>query len=227
MRQRRWLELIKYYDCSSNYHLGKANAVVDALRRKERLNVLKVVEELAKKLKKLGIEIRVPRGNNEQLYEIIFHPELMERIKKCQEEDMNQGLDNWTGEEVCTQKDIKGMFRFSSRIWIPNTTELKNEILREANNSKFSLHPGRTKMYQDLKNFWWPRMKREEITVDFVVGIPRTKSNHDAIWIIVDRLMNSAHFLPINERYSLDKLVKMYLDEIVTGHEVPILIISD
>ena len=52
--------------------------------------------------------------------------------------------------------------RFSSRIWIPNVTELKNEILREAHNSKFSIHPRSTKMYQDLKkNFWWPGMKKE------------------------------------------------------------------
>ncbi|KAL8088472.1 hypothetical protein AgCh_038299 [Apium graveolens] len=125
--------------------------VVDALSRKERLNEIKVSEELARELEKLEIEVRVPEGNKEQLYEITFQPELMERIRNYQEEVMNQGLDNLTGEKDCTQKDNKGIFRFSSRIWIPNVTELKNEILREAHNSRFSIHSGSTKMYQDLK----------------------------------------------------------------------------
>ena len=56
--------------------------------------------------------------------------------------------------------------------------------------------------------------------MDFIVGLPRTKANHDAIWVIVDRLTKSAHFLPINERFSLDKLVHMYLKEIVVRHGV-------
>ncbi|KAL8147188.1 hypothetical protein AgCh_004783 [Apium graveolens] len=96
-------------------------------------------------------------------------------------------------------------------------------------------------MYQDLKkHFWWPGMKKkiaewvskchwkwEEIAMDFVVGLPRTRSNHDAIWVIIDRLNKSAHFLPINEKYSLEKLVKIYLDEIVSKHGVPVSIVSD
>ncbi|KAL8114622.1 hypothetical protein AgCh_021469 [Apium graveolens] len=160
----------------------------------------------------------------------------MERIRKCQEEVMNKGLDDLTGEEVCTQKDSKGMFRFSSRLWIPNISERKNEVLREAHNYRFSIHPGSIKMYKDLKkNLWWPRMRKEiadwwkweEIAMDFVVGLPKTKSNHDTIWVIIDRLTKSAHFLPINERYSLERLVKIYLDEIVTKHGVPVSIILD
>ena len=143
-------------------------------------------------------------------------------------------------------------------------TELKNDILQEAHNSKYSIHPGSTKMYRDLKeNYWWPDMKREiaewvskcytcqrvkaehqrpsgllqpleipewkweHIAMDFIVGLPRTKANHDAIWVIVDRLTKSAHFLPINERFSLDKLIHMYLKEIVVRHGVPVSIVSD
>ena len=63
--------------------------------------------------------------------------------------------------------------------------------------------------------------------MDFIIGLANTRYNHDAIWVIVDRLTKSAHFLPINERYSLDKLVKMYLDEIVMRHGVPVSIVSD
>jgi len=63
--------------------------------------------------------------------------------------------------------------------------------------------------------------------MDFVTGLPRTKTNHDAIWFIIDRLTKSAHFLPINERYTVDKLVDIYLKEIVVRHGVPVAIVSD
>ena len=63
--------------------------------------------------------------------------------------------------------------------------------------------------------------------MDFVVGLPRTRANHDARWVIIDRLTKSAHFLPINERYSLDKLVHLYLKEIVMRHGVLVSIVSD
>ncbi|KAL8101332.1 hypothetical protein AgCh_033276 [Apium graveolens] len=63
--------------------------------------------------------------------------------------------------------------------------------------------------------------------MDFVLGLRRTKANHDAIWVIIDRLTKSAHFLPINERFSLDKLVHLYLKKIVMHHGVPVSIVSD
>ena len=63
--------------------------------------------------------------------------------------------------------------------------------------------------------------------MDYIVELPRTKANHDSIWVIVDRLTKSAHFLPMNERFSLDKLVHMYLKEIVVRYGVPVSIVSD
>ena len=65
------------------------------------------------------------------------------------------------------------------------------------------------------------------ITMDFVTGLPRTQRQHDAIWVIVDRLMKSAHFLPINVEDSLEKLAQLYVDEIVRLHGVPVSIASD
>ena len=63
--------------------------------------------------------------------------------------------------------------------------------------------------------------------MDFVVGFPTTRSKHDAIWVIVDRLTKSAHFLPINEKSTMEKLVQLYLKEIVTRHRIPKSIVSD
>ena len=72
-----------------------------------------------------------------------------------------------------------------------------------------------------------PVWKWEHIAMDFVVGLPRTKTNHDAIWVIVDRLTKSAHFLPIKETYTVDRLVEIYIKEIVVRHGVPVAIVSD
>ena len=116
MRQRRWLELIKDYDCSINYHPGKANVVADALSRKERLNMLTTTAELCKEIEKLEIEVRVPELDSEMMYIMTFQPELLEKIKRCQEEVINNSVIELTGEETRSQKDDKRILRFCSRI---------------------------------------------------------------------------------------------------------------
>ncbi|GJU89211.1 putative reverse transcriptase domain-containing protein [Tanacetum coccineum] len=69
--------------------------------------------------------------------------------------------------------------------------------------------------------------KWERITMDFVSGLPRTPSGYDTIWVIVDRLTKSAHFLPMKKTDSMEKLTRLYLKEIVYRHDVPVLIILD
>ncbi|GJX69143.1 reverse transcriptase domain-containing protein [Tanacetum coccineum] len=63
--------------------------------------------------------------------------------------------------------------------------------------------------------------------MDFIMKLPRSKRGHDTIWVVVDRLTNSAHFLAIREDYSIEELERLYIDEIVARHGVPVLIISD
>nr|GFA08782.1 reverse transcriptase domain-containing protein [Tanacetum cinerariifolium] len=70
-----------------------------------------------------------------------------------------------------------------------------------------------------------PQWKWDNITMDFVTELPRTSSGYDTIWVIVDRLTKSAHFLPMREDNSIDKLTKLYLKEVVTRHGIPISII--
>ncbi|KAL0451822.1 UNVERIFIED_CONTAM: hypothetical protein Slati_1160300 [Sesamum latifolium] len=150
------------------------------------------------------------------------------------------------------------------RVCVPDVDGLREEILREAHNAPYAMHPGTVKMYRNLRPYyWWQTMKKdvaefvakcmtcqqvkaehqapagklrplsipewkwEKITMDFIVGLPRTLRKHDAIWVIVDRLTKSAHFLPIRQGDSLDKLAELYVAEIVRLHGVPVSIVSD
>nr|GFC94422.1 putative reverse transcriptase domain-containing protein [Tanacetum cinerariifolium] len=72
-----------------------------------------------------------------------------------------------------------------------------------------------------------PKWKWENITTDLIVKLPRTIHGHDSIWVIVDRLTKSAHFLPICEDYKTEKLARIYINEIISKHGVPVSIISD
>ncbi|KAK4845284.1 hypothetical protein QYF36_003122 [Acer negundo] len=98
------------------------------------------------------------------------------------------------------------------------------------------MHLGSTKLYHTLKeHYWWqglsqplpiPEWKLEHVTMDFVVGLPCSHSGHDSVWVIVDQLMKSAHFLPISITY-LDRLARINVDEIVRLHGAPVSIVSD
>jgi hypothetical protein len=72
-----------------------------------------------------------------------------------------------------------------------------------------------------------PEWKCEFIAMDFVVWLTRTPSGHDSIWVIIDRLTKSTHFLPVKTTYSVEKYAKVYIAEIVQLHGAPITIISD
>ena len=72
-----------------------------------------------------------------------------------------------------------------------------------------------------------PEWKWERITMDFVTKLPKSTDGLDTIWVIVDRLTKSAHFLPIKESYKMERLTRLYIKEIVRLHGVPVTIISD
>jgi len=63
--------------------------------------------------------------------------------------------------------------------------------------------------------------------MDFVVGLPRTRRQHDSIWVIMDRLTKSAHFIPVNSTYRAEDYARLYIDEIVRWHGIPLSIILD
>ncbi|GKC00504.1 putative reverse transcriptase domain-containing protein [Tanacetum coccineum] len=78
-----------------------------------------------------------------------------------------------------------------------------------------------------LQQLELPEWKWDNITMNFIMKLPRTKSGHDTIWVIVDKMTKSAHFLATREDYSMEKLARLYIDKIVARHGVPVLIILD
>ncbi|GKA55687.1 putative reverse transcriptase domain-containing protein [Tanacetum coccineum] len=125
-----------------------------------------------------------------------------------------------------------GSLYFMDRIWIPLVGGVRTVIMDDAHKSRYSVHLGADKMYYDLRDmYWWPGMKWDIATYVSkcltCAKLPRTRSGHDAIWVVVDRLTKSAHFLAIREDYSTEKLARLYTDEIVARHGVPVSIISD
>ncbi|GJT57177.1 retrotransposon protein, putative, ty3-gypsy subclass [Tanacetum coccineum] len=120
--------------------------------------------------------------------------------------------------------------------YILGKSSIKDRILaaqKEAVDEFAGLQKGADKMYYNLRDrYWRPRMKKdiaeyEGIAMDFLTKLPRTSSRHDIIWVIVDRLTKSDHFLPIREDYKMNRLARLYLNEIVARHGVSISIISD
>ncbi|GJT92904.1 putative reverse transcriptase domain-containing protein [Tanacetum coccineum] len=256
MRQRRWLELLSDYDCEIRYHPGKANVVADALSRKERVKPLRVralVMTIGLDLPKRILEAQIEARKPENLKSEDVGGMLIENSKDP-EKPRKEKLEPRADGTMC----------LNNRSWLPRYGDLRTLILHESHKSKYSVHPGSDKMYQDMKQlYWWPNMKAdiatyvskcltclrvkaehqkpsgllvqpaipqwkwENITMDFVTKLPRTQSGNDTIWVIVDRLTKSAHFLPMRETDPMDKLARLYLKEVVTRHGIPVSIICD
>ncbi|GJT49720.1 putative reverse transcriptase domain-containing protein [Tanacetum coccineum] len=123
-------------------------------------------------------------------------------------------------------------------------SSIKDRILaaqKEAVDESTGLQKGLDEMIEQRSDgtlYWWRGMKKDiaeyipvwkwkGIAMDFVTKLPRTSSRHDTIWVIMDRLTKSAHFLPMREDYKMDRLARLYLNEIVARHGVSISIISD
>ncbi|GJX25592.1 putative reverse transcriptase domain-containing protein [Tanacetum coccineum] len=126
-----------------------------------------------------------------------------------------------------------GTLYFNGKSWLPCYGDLRTVIIHESHKSKYSIHPGSDKMYQDMKKlYWWPNTKAniatyDNITMDFVMKLPKSSQGYDTIWVIVDRLTKSAIFVPMRETDPMDKLARMYLKEVVTRHGIPLSIICD
>ncbi|KAK8934932.1 hypothetical protein KSP39_PZI014600 [Platanthera zijinensis] len=159
---------------------------------------------------------------------------------------------------------IDGILRRGGRICVPQFGKLCEELMFEAHFTKYSIHPGSTKMYLDMKKSYWcpglkqdvaffvsrcqtcalvkaecqkpggflkplpiPEWKFDDISMDFVHGLPRSQQGNDAIWVIVDCLTKVAHFIPNRKEDGVEKLVELYVRNIVRLHGIPKSIVSD
>nr|GEU30475.1 reverse transcriptase domain-containing protein [Tanacetum cinerariifolium] len=237
MRQRRWLELLSDYDCDIRYHLGKANVVSDALSRKE----------WDKPLRVRALVMTISLNITKQILEAQIEALKPKNLKK---EDVGDMIRTDIPKERLERR-ADGTLCLHGRSWLPCYGDLRSVIMHESHKSKYSIHPGSKKMYQDIKRlYWWPNMKADiatyvskcltcakvkaehqrpsgllvqpaipvwkwdNITMDFITKLPKSSQGFNTIWVIVDRLTKSAHFLPIRENNPMDKLARLYLDRI-------------
>jgi hypothetical protein len=163
LRQQKWLELINDYDLGINYHPGKANVVADTLSRWSHLNMLatgKLLLEFCKEFEKLNlgwvsntkvITMEVDGTLEQDVQKGQLGDAKIQEIKKQIMEDKVPGFNI----------DEQGTLWYKKRICVPEVKEISELILWEAHDSTYSIHPGSSKMYHDLKSkYWWYGMKR-------------------------------------------------------------------
>jgi hypothetical protein len=257
---------MKDYDLEIHYHPGKANVVEDALSRKASFHCLTVRTPdttLCQEMEKLNLGM-IQHGTLTQLK---LESILLQRIIDAQRTDkgmkhIHEKIE--AGKDNCFRKDDQGILWFIDHIVVPKDAGVCQQILDEAHLSRYSIHPGSTKMYQDLKqHYWWTKMKIEialyvarcdtcrrvkavhmktagplqslpiptwkweDISMEFIVGLPRTTKSFDSIWVIIDWLTKIAHFLQVKTYYPVITYAQIYIARILSLHGIPKTIVSD
>ncbi|KAI3690669.1 hypothetical protein L2E82_48859 [Cichorium intybus] len=213
MRQRRWVELLSDYECEIRYHPGKANI------KEAQLEALKPDNIANEALQRMDKNLEVKDDGARYLMNRIWTP----RFSGYKDVIMNEAHKTIYSIHPGSDKmylDPKKLY------WCPNT---KAEI---ATYVRKCLTYVRVKVeYQKpsglLQQLEIPEWKWERVTMDFITKLPKTSGRLDTIWVIVDRLTKSPHFLSIKETDKMEKLTRTYIREIVRIQGTPISIMSD
>ena len=166
MRQRRWMEFLKDYDFTLHYHPGKANVVADALSRKSRGALASIASREWRMLEivgQFGLQYREQALGT--LGSLVATLSLLSRVIESQGQDteivsIRDWVQSGTGDGGWIVH-ADGSLWYRGRVVLPQLTDLREEILREFHHFRFVVHPGGTKMYQDLRRqYYWIGMKR-------------------------------------------------------------------
>nr|GFB29921.1 putative reverse transcriptase domain-containing protein [Tanacetum cinerariifolium] len=202
-------DFVVYCDESNQ---GKANVVADALSRKER----------AKPRRVRAMSMTIHSSNKAKILEAQSEASKNNSTPT----EMLKGLD-----KQLVRKEDGGLY-LAERIWVPVYGNLRTLIMNEAHATSKCLTCSKVKAEHQnpsglLQQPKIPEWKWENITMDFINKLPRTRSGHDSIWVIVDRLTKSVHFLAIREDYKIEKLARLYINKIIARHGMHVSIISD
>ena len=167
MRQRRWVELIKDYECTIENHPAKANVVANALSRKPTCSISHLKNVYLPRLVELrSLDVRLEFTDTWALLSTFHvHPILIDKIRELQTQDptmikMKREAKSWQLKGFSVQAD--GTLMMGHRLCVPDVGGFNKEIMEETHSSAYAMHPRSTKMYHTLReHYWWRGMKKD------------------------------------------------------------------
>ncbi|GJR76720.1 putative reverse transcriptase domain-containing protein [Tanacetum coccineum] len=209
MCQRCWIELFSDYDYEIRYHPGKANVVADSLSRKERV-----------------------KPNRFRAMNMTLESSIKDRILATRKVAVDESVGMQKGLDEMIEQRSNGTLYYLDRIWVPLKDDVRTLIMDEAHKLRYFVHPGADKMYYDLRDrYWWSGIKKNiDVYVSKCLTCLKVKGEHQRQSSLLQQPKIPEwkwEGIAMDFDYKMDRLARLYLNEIVARHGVSISIISD